>query len=100
MSTPNTKLFARLTTWCESPTTTEELEGLLKEARTEDLLAFTAAEEASPQVGTLAWAELGRRKGYFDFEYLTTNTSGQLKLELRGTARSVSQPTLRARRKA
>lgn len=97
---PSNTLFSRLVQWCANPTTTEELDAILKEASLRNLFDFVLIESASPEVGTLAWAEIGRRKGYFDFEYLTTNTSGQLKLELRGTARSVSQPTLRARRKA
>ncbi len=91
-------LLAEVLKWIHNPTTTEELESLLRQIPEARILAFLAIEETNRSLGTLLWAELGRRRGYFEFEFLTTSTAGSLKLELKGTAAAVSEPTLRIRK--
>lgn len=92
--------LAEVLKWIHNPTTTEELESLLRQVPEARILAFLAVEEANRSLGTLLWAELGRRRGYFDFEYIVTRTAESLKLELKGTAAAVSEPTIRARKRS
>ena len=94
------RLFAEVLKWIHNPTTTSELERRLCRVPDAHILEFLAVEEVSRSLGTLLWAELGRRRGYFDFEYIVTRTAESLKLELKGTAAAVSEPTLRARKKS
>lgn len=63
-----TRALAALTQWTEAPTTVEALEKLLSEFSQAELMGIAGAS-TSVTVGRIAWAELGRRRGYFDFVF-------------------------------
>lgn len=79
--------MSKLVSWTYSPTE-EDLEGLLKPLSDGDLMALFTSFKNDP-VGVIAWAEYGRRQGYFDFKIATVVGHGKLTVSLEGPAQPI-----------
>jgi len=66
----------RLVNWCHNPEPVGALTEIVADLTVEDL-AFTAMNFTGPP-GRIAWAELGNRRGFADFEVKTVELKGQL----------------------
>lgn len=83
-----TPAMAKLVSWTQCPTEEEDLEGLLKPLSNGDLMALFTAFAKDP-AGSIAWAEYGRRQGYFDFKISTVVGHGRLTVSLEGPAQPI-----------
>jgi hypothetical protein len=79
--------MSRLVSWTHSPTE-EDLAEILKPLRDADLMVLFTAFAGQP-AGQLAWAEYGRRQGYFDFKIVSVVGQGQLTVTLEGPAKPI-----------
>lgn len=69
-----------LVRWCSLPTRPSELFQILKTIRDDELLL--ASTQLKGSVGRIAWAEVARRFGYFDFDISVTTGVGTLDVSL------------------
>jgi hypothetical protein len=72
--------MSKLITWCHNPDgKPETLEALLEALEEQDLRTLMDLEGP---VGRVAWAELGRRRGYANFEYFVRETEHEVTVEI------------------
>jgi hypothetical protein len=77
--------ITKLVTWVNSPTENiEDLWEILAEMSEPSLVYATIAPDFGTEVSTIAWAELGKRRGIFPYEVSFTTTGAKPSLSIRG----------------
>jgi hypothetical protein len=81
----------RLVNWVSNPAPVAALKEIVPALTQDDLLLCIA--NISGPAGRIAWAELGRRRGFADFEIRFTELEGQLNLAFEAPAKAIhSEP--------
>ena len=93
MTTPTyaAATYAKLIVWTNSPTTVEDLKRILAEVSTEDLFAVVKYSTLPTAAVRIAWAEVARRRGLFDFDIRATELGSELRLDLVAEARGITE---------
>ncbi len=81
--------IVHLICWTTSPTTVEDLNKILPQLTIDELVHAATAVRGT--TGRIAWVELARRFGYFDFKVGVTHGVGGLKLEYEAAAAPVHE---------
>jgi len=83
----NQELINNLVKWTHNPDPPELIHEILAAMKESDLIvAMTMLQGAA---GRIAWAEYGRRKGFFDFEIKTVQVEDSVKLSFEADARPI-----------
>lgn len=88
--------ISRLVAWVNNPTDdVEELRTIFDTIETSSLVWAALSPAFGDEVSTLAWAEMGRRRGVFNYEFSITSTGVNPKLSIRGALGPVARLQIR-----
>jgi hypothetical protein len=73
-----------LITWCAYPTDTADLLDLLADTTDKELIHVADVVGNNP--GAIAWAELAKRRGYWDFQISAVTAGGKLSIKFEAQA--------------
>jgi hypothetical protein len=87
--------IAKLVGWTHAPTTADELKALLRLLDESDLTTIMQNFRGQA-AGTIAWAELGARYGYYEYTIGMARMNGRLELSFDGDSIPITQkPVIR-----
>jgi hypothetical protein len=83
----NKEIINNLVKWTYNPDPPEQIYNILASMQDADLIvAMTSLDEAA---GRVAWAEYGRRKGFFDFEIRVVQVEDSVKLSFEADTKPI-----------